>query len=79
MGRIYLGNKDRDILLKLRNKITDTDEINVLDKILQQNEFNRIKYNEVAKIYKAEKRKTNKNFARSKKEIAKRRECNEEI
>ena len=79
MGRIYLGNKDRDILLKLRNKITDTDEINVLDKILQQNEFNRIKYNEVARIYKAEKRKTNKNFARSKKEILKMEDKNKKI
>lgn len=73
MGRIYLGNKDRDILLRLRDKITDKEELNVLDKILQQNETNRIKYNEMARIYKAEKRKTDKDFARSKKEINKRR------
>lgn len=73
MGRIYLGNEDRDILLRLRDKITDKEELNVLDKILQQNEMNRIKYNEMARIYKAEKRKTDKDFSRSKKEINKRR------
>lgn len=73
MGKIYLNEKDRETLLKLKNEITNADEINVLDRILQQNEVNKVKYNEVAKVYKAEKRKIDKNYARSKKEIAKRR------
>lgn len=73
MGKIYLNEKDRETLLKLKNEITNADGINVLDRILQQNEVNKVKYNEVARVYKAEKRKIDKNYARSKKEIAKRR------
>lgn len=73
MGRIYLNDTDRDVLIAIRDRTSNEDELYVLNKILHQNEANRIKYNNIARIYKNEKRKTNKNYARSKKEIEKMR------
>ena len=69
MGRIYINDTDRSVLIAIRDRTSNEDELNVLNKILQQNEINRIKYNNIARIYKNEKRKINKNYARSKKEL----------
>ena len=69
MSSIYIGNKEKNVLLQIKSKITNIEEIEVLDKILKQSESNRIKYNEIARSYKAEKRKTNKYYARSQREM----------
>ena len=79
MGRIYLNNQDREVLICIKKKLNNADEIDFIDRLLEQEEQNRLHFNKVASVYKKTKRAENKDFARSKKEIAKRRECNEKI
>ena len=69
MSSVYIGNKEKNVLLQIRSKITNIEEIELLDKILKQSESNRIKHNEISRVYKAEKRKTNKYYARSQREM----------
>lgn len=73
MGSIYLNSKDREVLIYIKNQLHNTDEKEFIDKLLGQEENNRLHYNKVASIYKKTKRAENKDFARSKKEINKRR------
>lgn len=73
MGSIYLNSKDREVLICIKNQLHNTDEKEFIDKLLGQEENNRLHYNKVASIYKKTKRAENKDFARSKKEINKRR------
>lgn len=73
MGSIYLNNKDREVLICIKNQLHNTDEKEFINKLLKQEENNRLHYNKVASIYKKTKRAENKDFARSKKEINKRR------
>lgn len=79
MGRIYLNGKDREVLICIKKQLKNADEIKFIDNLLEQEENNRLHFNKVASVYKKKKRAENKDFARSKKEIAKRRECNEKI
>ena len=68
MGKIYINSKETDVLAKLKTKINDKEAISVIDKILEQSERNRVIANDIARVYKAEKRKEDKMYARSKKE-----------
>lgn len=72
MARIYLNNEDIKVLISLKYKCDKEEEYKIIEKILKQSEENRVKTNKRASAYKKEKRKQNKNFARSKKEIYKR-------
>lgn len=72
MARIYLNNEDIKVLISLKYKCDNEEEYKIIEKILKQSEESRIKTNKRASAYKKEKRKQNKNFARSKKEIYKR-------
>lgn len=76
MGRIYLNGKDREVLICIKKQLKNTDEIDFIDKLLEQEEQNRLHFNKVASVYKRTKRAENKDFARSKKEISARIKCN---
>ena len=69
MARIYLNNEDIKVLISLQYKCDNEEEHRIIEKILKQSEENRIKTNKIASVYKKNKRKLNKNFARSKNEI----------
>lgn len=72
MGRIYLNNEDRLTLINIKEKLENKKEKQFIEKLLEQEENNRRHFNQVASVYKKEKRKENKDFARSKSEIKRR-------
>lgn len=72
MGRIYLNNEDRLTLINIKEKLDSEKEKQFIEGLLEQEENNRRHFNQVASVYKKEKRKENKDFARSKSEIKRR-------
>lgn len=74
MGRIYLNNEDRLTLINIKEKLENKKEKQFIEKLLEQEENNRRHFNQVASVYKKEKRKENKDFARSKSEIKRRKD-----
>lgn len=72
MGRIYLNNEDRLTLINIKEKLENKKEKQFIEGLLEQEENNRRHFNQVASVYKREKRKENKDFARSKSEIKRR-------
>lgn len=72
MGRIYLNNEDRLTLINIKEKLENKKEKQFIEGLLEQEENNRRHFNQVASVYKKEKRKENKDFARSKSEIKRR-------
>jgi hypothetical protein len=72
MGRIYLNNEDRLTLINIKEKLENKKEKQFIERLLEQEENNRRHFNQVASVYKKEKRKENKDFARSKSEIKRR-------
>lgn len=70
MAQVYLNNNDKIILARIKEKSIIQEEIDILNKILSTNETKRQQTNKKARIYKNEKRKLNKHYARSKKEIS---------
>ena len=73
MGRIYLNEKDREVLICIKNKLKNIDDIEFINGLLEQEKKQRLHFNKVASVYKKTKRAENVDFARSKKEIAKRK------
>lgn len=71
MAKIYLNENEINTLIQLK-KVANDEELQVLEKIISKNLQKRIENNKKASIYKKTKRMENKNFARSKKEIARR-------
>ncbi len=78
MAHIYINEKDREILYKIKSKEKDEEIIECLERLLIKNNESRKHHNANARIYKKKKRLQNKNFARSKKEINKRKKINKE-
>ena len=74
MGRIYLNNEDRLTLINIKEKLENKKEKQFIEGLLEQEENNRRHFNQVASVYKREKRKENKDFARSKSEIKRRKD-----
>lgn len=79
MGRIYLNNDDKEILIRIKDKLTNKEEKETLSRLLEQEETSRIRVNKVASIYKKKRREENKMYARSKKEIEKYNERKERV
>lgn len=71
MAKIYLNENEINILIQLK-KVANDEELQVLEKIISKNLQNRMENNKKASVYKKQKRMEDKNFARSKKEIARR-------
>ena len=71
MAKVYLNENEINTLMRLK-KVANAEELQVLEKIISKNLQKRVEDNKKASIYKKQKRMENKNFARSKKEIARR-------